>query len=228
LEKQLDLDGFELAIGEGAGIDPDTFFFGAKFPARLSPGGEARQEKRQQQFGSQAAREPGGTAGQRGGHGQIYNREWRMVEWEMNKKFVLLSYREMTGCLQDINNQKTFVMKDFALIFRVENNPGESLSPAEMQQRMTVWMNWMGGIAAKDRLVSNGTRLGVKGSKWVGANGVVSDGPYTEVKEFINGYIIVRAETPDEAAEMAKGCPILMAPSGKVEVRPLVAPDNAE
>jgi hypothetical protein len=121
-----------------------------------------------------------------------------------------------------------FVMKEFALIFRVENNPGASLSPAEMQQRMTTWMNWMGGIAAKDRLVSNGNRLGVKGSKWVGANGVVSDGPYTEVKEFINGYVIVRGETPEEAAEMAKGCPILFAPGGSVEVRPLVAPDNAE
>jgi len=119
-------------------------------------------------------------------------------------------------------------MKEFALIFRVENAPGVSVSPTEMQQRMTSWMNWMGGIAAKDRLVSNGNRLGIKGSKWVGGNGVVSDGPYTEVKEFINGYVIVKAESGDEAAEMAKGCPILFAPGGKVEVRPLVAPDNNE
>jgi hypothetical protein len=119
-------------------------------------------------------------------------------------------------------------MKEFALVFRVENGPQSPVSPAEMQQRMTSWMNWMGGIAAKDRLVSNGNRLGVKGSKWVGHGGVVSDGPYTEVKEFINGYVIVRAETGDEAAEMAKGCPILFAEGGKVEVRPLVAPDNNE
>jgi len=119
-------------------------------------------------------------------------------------------------------------MKEFALIFRVGNNPQPPVSPAEMQQRMTSWMNWMGGIAAKDRLVSNGNRLGVKGSKWVGSGGVVSDGPYTEVKEFINGYTIIRAETAEEAAEMAKGCPILFAESGKVEVRPLVAPDDNE
>jgi len=119
-------------------------------------------------------------------------------------------------------------MKEFALIFRVEKGPVEQLTPAEMQQRMTTWMNWMGGIAAKDRLASNGSRLGVKVSKWVGAGGVVSDGPYTEVKEFINGYIIVRGETVEEAAEMAKGCPILFAPGGTVEVRPLVAPDHAE
>jgi hypothetical protein len=119
-------------------------------------------------------------------------------------------------------------MKEFALIFRVENGPMPDLSPAEWQERMTSWMNWMGGIAAKDRLVNNGSRLGVKGSKWLGAGGVVSDGPYTEVKEFINGYTIIRAESVDEAAEMAKGCPILFAPGGKVEVRPLVTPDFAE
>jgi hypothetical protein len=125
-----------------------------------------------------------------------------------------------------LNNQKTFVMKEFALIFHVSGQLGADASPAEMQQRMTTWMNWMGGIAAKDRLVSNGNRLGIKGSKWVGPDKVVSDGPYTEVKEFINGYVIVRAETPEEAAEFAKECPIVVGEIGKVEVRPLVAPDN--
>ena len=120
-------------------------------------------------------------------------------------------------------------MKEFALIFRVgSNGAAEQVSPAEMQARMTSWMNWMGGIAAKDKLVSSGNRLGVKGSKWVGSGGVVSDGPYTEVKEFINGYIVVRAENGDEAAEMAKGCPVLLGGAGKVEIRPLVAPDNNE
>ena len=49
-----------------------------------------------------------------------------------------------------------------------------------------------------------------------------------EVKEFINGYTIIKAETVEEAAEMAKGCPILFAPGGSVEVRPLVSPDFAE
>lgn len=119
-------------------------------------------------------------------------------------------------------------MKEFALIFRVEPNLAANVTPADMQQRMTAWMNWMGGIAARDRLVSNGNRLGIKGSKWVGSDKVVSDGPYTEVKEFINGYIIVRAASADEAAEIAKECPIILGRGGKVEVRPLVAPDDNE
>jgi hypothetical protein len=118
-------------------------------------------------------------------------------------------------------------MKEFALIFHVEPNGGTPVSPAEMQQRMTSWMNWMGGIAAKDRMVNTGSRLGVKDSKWLGAKGLISDGPYTEVKEFINGYIIVKGQDIDEAVSLAQGCPMLMG-GGKVEVRPLVAPDCGE
>ena len=120
-------------------------------------------------------------------------------------------------------------MKEFALIFRVEQNgAAEQVSPAEMQARMTSWMNWMGSIAARDKLVSQGTRLGVKGSKWVGADKVVTDGPYTEIKEFINGFILVKTDSIAEAVEIAKDCPILMGGAGKVEVRPLVASDNNE
>jgi len=120
-------------------------------------------------------------------------------------------------------------MKEFALIFRVPPDLiTTNVTPAEMQFRMTNWMNWLGGIAAKDKLVSNGNRLGVKGSKTVGWDNVVTDGPYTEVKEFINGYIIIRAESVDDAVQIAKECPLVVGRGGRVEVRPLVAPDDNE
>lgn len=124
-------------------------------------------------------------------------------------------------------------MKEFALIFRVSDNGGNGdngatqLTPAQMQDRMTSWNNWMGGIAARDQLANGGSRLGLKGSKTVRADRSVTDGPYVEVKEFINGYIIVKAHTVEAAVEIAKECPILYG-GGKVEVRPLVTPDNNE
>ena len=99
------------------------------------------------------------------------------------------------------------------------------LTPAEMQERLTSWGNWMGSIAAKDKLVDKGHRLGIRESKTVAPGNVVTDGPYTEVKEFINGFIVVKTQTVEEAVEIAKGCPILFG-GGKVEVRPLVAPDD--
>jgi len=118
-------------------------------------------------------------------------------------------------------------MKEFALIFRMNGDAAGAadITPAQMQERMTYWNNWMGSIAARDRLSSSGHRLGIRESKTVAPGNVVTDGPYTEVKEFINGFIIVKAQSVDEAIEMAKGCPILFG-DGKVEVRPLVAPDD--
>ena len=119
-------------------------------------------------------------------------------------------------------------MKEFALIFRIDGDAAASaadITPAQMQERMTYWSNWMGGIAARDRMSYSGHRLGIRESKTVAPGDVVTDGPYTEVKEFINGFMIVKAQSVDEAVEMAKSCPILFG-GGKVEVRPLVASDD--
>jgi len=93
------------------------------------------------------------------------------------------------GCLNGIDNQKSLIMKEFALVFRVENTPGLLVSPAEMQQRMTTWMNWMGVLPRRTGWLVMGAGWR-EGSKWVGAGGVVSDGPYTEVKEFIMGILL--------------------------------------
>ena len=116
-------------------------------------------------------------------------------------------------------------MKEFALIFRTPDMPDFKPTPAQIQEIMKSWMNWVGGIAAKDRLVDRGHRLGVRGSKVVAPGNVVTDGPYTEIKEFINGVMYIRAEDVDEAVELAKGCPMLFG-NGKVEVRPLVDSDD--
>jgi hypothetical protein len=49
---------------------------------------------------------------------------------------------------------------------------------------------------------------------------VVTDGPFVESKEIVGGYSIVQADSIDAAAELAKGCPGLLA-GGRVEVRTL-------
>src|SRR5258705_13327243 len=113
-------------------------------------------------------------------------------------------------------------MKEFALIFRTSTptEPEPQLTPAQLQERMTSWSNWMGGIAARDMLADGGHRLGIRESKTVAAGNVVTDGPYTEVKEFINGYIVVKTQSVEEAVEIAKACPMLFG-GGKGEGRPL-------
>jgi len=47
---------------------------------------------------------------------------------------------------------------------------------------------------------------------------IVTNGPYTDIKESIGGYTIIKADNYDEAVEIAKGCPVLLT-GGNVEVR---------
>jgi len=51
---------------------------------------------------------------------------------------------------------------------------------------------------------------------------VITDGPFAEVKDLVAGFMIVEARDISQAAELAKGCPILEG-DGAVEVRPVMA-----
>ncbi len=108
-------------------------------------------------------------------------------------------------------------MKDFLFVFRADYLNLPERSPEEMQEMTKRWMDWIGGIAAQQKLTDRGNRLERSGAVVRGTN-LVTDGPYTEVKESIGGYSIVKAESLAEASEMAKGCPIFFF-GGTVEVR---------
>jgi hypothetical protein len=123
---------------------------------------------------------------------------------------------------QSSSEQKKGKMKEFALIFRLKDVAGFKPSPEQMQQRM----NWLGSIAAQNKLVDKGnTLLPFPGSaKTVRQDNVVTDGPYTEIKEFITGYIVVKTESIEEAIEIAKGNPIFSV-GGNIEVREILKRD---
>jgi len=113
-------------------------------------------------------------------------------------------------------------MKEFALIFRHQEISNFRPSPEQMQERM----NWLGSIAAQNKLVDKGnTLLPTPGSaKTVKPGNVVTDGPYTEIKEFVSGYIVIKTETIDEAVEIAKANPIFNM-GGSIEVREVLKRD---
>lgn len=114
-------------------------------------------------------------------------------------------------------------MKEFALIFRLKDIADFKPSPEQMQERM----NWLASIAAQNKLVDKGnTLLPIPGSaKTVKSNNLVTDGPYTEIKEFISGYIVISAENIDEAVEIAKANPIFDQVGGNIEVREVLKRD---
>jgi len=108
-------------------------------------------------------------------------------------------------------------MKDYALIFRHED--GQKVASLEqIQIWMKQTMDWVATISAKNKFVS-GTGLPFEDARVVHANKTVTNGPFGEIKETLGGYIIVKADTVDEAVEFAKGCPVLQGEGNTVEVR---------
>lgn len=112
-------------------------------------------------------------------------------------------------------------MQEFLFIYRREavQDEGAQWSPERIQQLMKPWADWFGSLAAQNKLVDRGNRLDGNGS--VVKTSVVTNGPYVELKEAVGGYSIVKAKDLKEAAELAKGCPIISV-GGSVEVRTIL------
>ena len=108
-------------------------------------------------------------------------------------------------------------MDQFILLFRHEDG-SKIASPEQMESWMKQTMDWIGGIAALGKFVS-GSGLLFDDAKVVGHNSVVTNGPFGEIKETLGGFIIVKADSPEEAAEFAKGSPVLQGDGNTVEVR---------
>jgi hypothetical protein len=111
-------------------------------------------------------------------------------------------------------------MQEFVLIFRNSSNTEDTPSAEQMQERM----NWLGSIAAQNKLADKGKRLSVSQARTVKPGNVVTDGPFTEIKEFIRGFMVVKTETLEEAVEFAKANPILKSEGTTVEVRAVLTP----
>jgi hypothetical protein len=112
-------------------------------------------------------------------------------------------------------------MSDFLFVFRADPNAVPKGSPEEMQAITKQWMDWIGSIAAQNKLANRGNRLYPSG-KVLRGNNIITDGPYTELKETLGGYSIIKADSLEEAVGLAKGCPGLLF-GGSVEVREINA-----
>jgi len=115
-------------------------------------------------------------------------------------------------------------MEEFALIMRHEDGQ-KVASPEQIQAWMKQTMDWIGGIAAQNKFGS-GTGLMFDDARVVRSNKTVTNGPFGEIKETIGGFIIVKADSMDEAVEFAKGCPVLQGDGNSMEVRRIAKGDG--
>lgn len=110
-------------------------------------------------------------------------------------------------------------MKEFMLLFRQPSYDYSKTSPAEMQDLYKKWQDWVGGITAGGKLVQTGIRLAEEG-KVLRAGGIITDGPFVEIRERLGSFMVIKAENLEEATALANGCPALDA-GGSVEIRPV-------
>ena len=97
-------------------------------------------------------------------------------------------------------------MKDFLLLFR-SGLDFETATPEQMQEAMVKWRAWMEELVQQGKY-SGGKRLTPNGSVLIGREKKITDGPFTESKEMVGGYVAIKANDLAEAIEIAKGCPI--------------------
>ena len=100
--------------------------------------------------------------------------------------------------------------------------PGERKqpSPAQMQEMQSVFKRWQEKYSAN--ILDMGGPLKA-GGKVLTASGV-TDGPFAEAKEIVGGYMLVSAESFEQALEVVRESPALVMPGASVEIREVAGP----
>jgi hypothetical protein len=110
-------------------------------------------------------------------------------------------------------------MKEFVLLFRQPDYDYRNLDPQKMRELGKKWHSWINEIASQGKLVNNGIRLSMDG-KVLKPGGIITDGPFVEIKEKLGSFIVVKVTDIDEATTLAHGCPAIDE-GGSVEIRPV-------
>lgn len=109
-------------------------------------------------------------------------------------------------------------MNDFLLIFRRDfQTPEAQPTGDELKDHLQQFQQWSRDLTAQNRL-SRPLQGWDTSGRVLKSNKTVLNGPYAEIKESIGGLIIIKAESYEDALEVAQGCPILNL-GGTVELR---------
>lgn len=108
-------------------------------------------------------------------------------------------------------------MKEFMFLFIGGDDVWDAKSPEEQQEHLQGWQQWIGAIAQQEKFVG-GERLHQHGKTIHPGGSKITDRPLAEAKELVGGYLLVKADSLDEATDMAKDCPGIQWDT-RVEVR---------
>jgi hypothetical protein len=110
-------------------------------------------------------------------------------------------------------------MQKYLFVQRSQPGDRQAPSPAQMQEMYAAFNAW------KEKFKANIVDMGGKlkpGGKILTTSGV-TDGPFVEVKEIVGGFMIVAAESFEQALDVAKESPGFM-PGSSIEIREIATP----
>lgn len=108
----------------------------------------------------------------------------------------------------------------FLLIFR-SASWYQDLSPEQMQQVVESWVAWMDRLKAEEKWLG-GDAVEREGRLVMGKTRVVSEEPFADARETLGGYLVLKADSLEEAVLTAQQCPGLSY-GVDVEVRPIAS-----
>jgi hypothetical protein len=97
------------------------------------------------------------------------------------------------------------------------NSAGPKMTPEEREEMIGKYMAWVKSLEPGGHLLS-GEKLRDKQGRVLRRKEklVVTDGPYTETKEIVGGFWLIKADSYDHAVEIADGLPF---GKGALEIR---------
>ena len=113
-------------------------------------------------------------------------------------------------------------MSEFVYLFRATeaDHLAHMGTPERAQRSMEGWLTWIRQLEAKGHLKDPGQPLDRTG-KVIRKARMVTDGPFTEAKDLVLGFIVIEARDLEHAVELSAGCPMLEG-GGSVEIRPVM------
>jgi hypothetical protein len=111
------------------------------------------------------------------------------------------------------------IMAKFMLILGGADLDKRSGNPKAAAMMFEQYFAWMKGLKEHGQYVSSGKLHDQTGRRLTVRGGEVIDGPFIESKDAVGGYFVLEAGSVEEAAKLARSCPILTLQNGYVEVR---------
>src|SRR5262245_10959300 len=107
----------------------------------------------------------------------------------------------------------------YLVFLRSEPRGQEPPSPTQMQEMHAAFNTWQEKYSAN--IVDMGGRLLPTG-KVLRTSGV-TDGPFSEAKEVVGGYMVIAAENYERAIQVARECPGVVRQGSSVEIRAIAS-----